>query len=208
MPPALLLLAHLAVAETGSPSSTGVFANHQLPSGAGLYVRWDPERSWGASLVVDTLADVSERLAFLLPQADPIMIGDMSRQGGGQLFGHTTHDVGLDVDIGLYLSGARQPFGGFVDVPPEQLDLAATWVLVRTLLNTGRVAYILLDQRHIRALRAHLLDELEMPRDLVDAIFPADGARPELEATRVRGIVRHAPNHRSHLHVRFTTKEE
>jgi len=116
------------------------------------------------------------------------------------MYGHRTHHAGTDVDIGLYTGQGEQPLGGFVDVKPSELDLEANWALIRTLLNTDRVSFILLDQRHIDRLRAYLLEDLDMPAELVDPIFPeVDKRIPWTE----RGVVRHAPNHRSHLHVRI-----
>ncbi len=181
-----------------SAAEPPLVAGHQLQRDDGLYVRWDQNNAWGSSLLVATLEHVSERMAWLLPTADPLMVGDMSRKGGGTLFGHKTHDTGMDADIGLYLADGTQPLDGFVDVPPAELDLEANWLLIRELLDTGNVHFILLDQRHIDALRAYLLDEKHYPADWVDEVLPSRGA-PVRWSTH--GVVRHAPNHRSHLHI-------
>ena len=196
----LLALTTVATADSVDPGEPPRFASHQLPMESGLYVRWDPRRSWGQSVLIDTIRTASEELAWLLPHADPLLIGDLSRRGGGRMYGHRTHHAGTDVDIGLYTGQGEQPLGGFVDVKPSELDLEANWALIRTLLNTDRVSFILLDQRHIDRLRAYLLEDLDMPAELVDPIFPeVDKRIPWTE----RGVVRHAPNHRSHLHVRI-----
>ena len=70
------------------PEVSDHVAGHQLPRADGLHIRWDPQRSWGASTLVSTIEDVSLRLAWILPEADPLVVGDMSKQGGGWLWGH------------------------------------------------------------------------------------------------------------------------
>jgi murein endopeptidase len=182
-----------------------VFAQHQLSRADGLLVRWDPANSWGSALLVDTVEQVSERMAWLLPEADPLMVGDVSRHGGGHLFGHKTHDVGLDADLGLFVADGRQPSGGFVNVRPTDLDVASTWVLVRELLETGNVQFILLDEHLIAALRAHVRNDVGLDPVLVDQIFPEDDSRIPWDT---HGVVRHAPNHRSHLHVRVARHDD
>ncbi len=198
---ALLALLTTAQADSVDQADTQLFAAHQLPREPGLYYRWDPTRSWGQQTLVETMRQVSEDLAWILPEADPLLIGDVSRRGGGRIYGHRTHNVGVDADIGLYTGNGKQPLGGFVDVNPKSLDLAANWAVIRTLLNSDRVAFILLDQKHIDELRAYLLEDLKMAVELVDPIFPIIDERLPWDE---RGVVRHAPNHRSHLHVRIT----
>lgn len=199
----MLLAAGLALAETGDNRQPAepLLANAQLQPQPGLLVRWDPARSWGSSLLVDTMTDVSERLAWLIPDADPLLVGDISRRGGGWLFGHKTHHLGVDADVGIFTTGGRQPMSGFKSVHPDDVDLEATWLLIRELVDTGTVHFMLLDQRHIDALRDYLIEEHGMAPEHVDPIFPIpDRTIPWSE----RGIVRHAPNHSSHLHVRIT----
>lgn len=201
----LLLLLAAATADELPPStpSAPLFATAYLPSGEGSYERWDWERSYGSWLAVTTLRDVTERLAWELPLADPILVGDLSRKGGGRMHGHKTHDKGIDADLGLYMRGGRQPLGGFVDVHPHELDLPATWAMIRALLDTGNVHFILLDQSLIDVLRTHVLVEEGLTPDEVDAIFPGGPVD-----WRRRGVVSHAPKHTSHLHVRITPPDD
>jgi murein endopeptidase len=172
----------------------------QLPDLPGLVDRWDARRAWGTPLLVDTVLDATERLAWEHPDWDPVLVGDISRRGGGALFGHKTHDLGIDVDLGIYLAGGRQQ-DGFLDVRAADMDVEATFTLIRALLDTGNVQFILLDQRHIDRLRSHALHEVGLSPDEVDAIFVPPSTRLGWDR---RGVVRHAPNHSSHLHVRIT----
>lgn len=175
-------------------------ANWQLPRADGLYERWDADRAWASAHVISTLQVVAERMALELPLADPLMIGDISRKGGGHMMGHSTHNLGIDVDIGLFMDDGRQPLGGFVDVPPQHVDVSSTWILIRSLIDTGQLQFILLDQSLIDVLRDYVLHEVGLDRDLVDSIFPPPTRRLNWAT---RNVVRHAPNHRNHLHVRL-----
>jgi hypothetical protein len=197
----LLFAAIIAAPAQAAPSDKLVaWAGAQLPDADGLYQRWDPKRSWATSYVIETLEVVAERVAFELPLADPLLIGDMSRRGGGRLDGHISHDKGIDVDIGLFMDDGRQPLGGFVDLRPSQLDVKSTWILVRTMLDTGQVQFILLDQGLIDRLKSYAINEVGLDRAEAEAIFPPRESKP---AWSEKGVVRHAPNHKSHLHVRL-----
>lgn len=196
-----LLLSSAANADNvPDPRASGFWAGWQLPTADGLYERWDPTRSWASQHVIQILQSVAERMALELPNADPLLIGDISRRGGGRMPGHLTHDKGIDVDIGLFMSDGEQPLGGFLELTPSQLDVRSTWILVRTLLDTDQVQFILLDQGHIERLRAYALGDLGLDAETVDEMFPPPLRSPKWSE---RGVVRHAPNHRSHLHVRL-----
>jgi hypothetical protein len=177
------------------------YAGHQLPQAEGLWERWDPARSWGTSVLVETLEQVAADVAWRMPEAEPLLIGDVSVRGGGRMPGHFTHQTGNDVDIGVFFHGGRQPHGGFVDVAVDEIDVAATWVLVSALLDTGRVQFILLDEHLIDRLRVYARTELGMDEDAIHEIMPPYDERLSWSE---RGILRHADNHKSHLHVRVT----
>lgn len=175
-------------------------ANWQLPPADGLYERWDPNRSWATAHVISTLQTVAERMALELPLADPLMVGDISRRGGGRMEGHSTHQLGIDLDVGLFMDDGRQPLGGFVEVQSQRLDVYATWTLMRAFLDTGQVQHILLDQSLIDRLREYVLYDVGLDKNEVNAIFPPPTRRL---TWAVRGVVRHAVKHKDHLHVRL-----
>ncbi|MEM6929305.1 MAG: penicillin-insensitive murein endopeptidase [Myxococcota bacterium] len=195
-------IAALAFASTAWGQSRPYYAGYQLPPADGLYERWDPRRSWGAQHMVEAMQQVANRVAFQLPLADPILIGDISRRGGGPLPGHQTHHLGIDVDIGLFMGSGQQPLGGPIDLLPHELDVASNWVLITALLDTGQVQYMLLDRGHIEVLRDYALEEVGLDLQTVDQLFPPRGTPL---VWRRRGVIRHAPNHKSHLHVRLTS---
>lgn len=182
------------------PSCKALKNGVQMPERPDLYAIWDPNRAWGSSYLVDTLVSAAQTVAWQLPDADPIAVGDLSQKGGGALHGHITHNVGVDADIGLYTADHRQPSAFFFeDVRPSMLDTEATWLLIRALLETERIDFILLDESLIRQLRAYLLREGILDQTAIDRIFPPTNTP---NAFQTDGIVRHATGHRNHMHVR------
>lgn len=184
------MLIFIATATAGGVSTL-------LPAEPGLHDRWDAGRAWGTPLLVDTLLSTFERLAWDHPSWDPPIVGDLSTRGGGPMFGHKTHDRGIDADLSLYVEGARTE-DGFEDIHPRRLDPHANWTLIKSLLDSGNVQFILLDQGHIDRIASHLVDQGYDP-GWVRSIFIPAGVHVPWSA---RGVVRHAPKHRSHLHVR------
>ncbi len=170
---------------------------------AGVLHVLSPDRAWGSPGLVQALQNASRLVAARFPDADPVVVGDLSSPGGGPLEGHKTHHEGRDADVGLFLGAGGQPEGGFVEVGPDRLDLDATWTLIQALLDHPDVRYLLLDQAHIDALRHWLSVERGMGSATLDAIFPAPGAPWGLTA-----VVRHAPDHSSHIHVHIGAEPE
>lgn len=80
----------------------------RLPQEGDDYVTWDPvndrvpNRAWrlyGTEELVRTILKVIREYRAANPGAPRVVIGDMSRKGGGPLDEHVSHQNGLDVDI-------------------------------------------------------------------------------------------------------------
>lgn len=172
----------------------------QLPEAAGLYKIWFPEKAWGTQDMIDVITVAAEEMAWMMPEADPIVVGDISRKDGGYLEGHKSHRGGMDVDLGLYWGNGRQHQQGFMVITPQQLDAQANWMLIRALLQTGKVERILLDRKLIDAIRRWAVVNGELTSEQADEIFPPRGT-PRVWA--LTGVVHHATNHKHHMHVRL-----
>jgi murein endopeptidase len=164
-----------------------------------LYTLVNPMNAWGSPYLTDLLVATAEELAILLPEADPILIGDISRRGGGPLYGHRTHNLGIDVDVGLYTTNGKQQITSFPELGKRNLDFEASWLLVKKLLDSGRVEFILLDQGIIDLMRAWALENGRITEAEAERIFPAPNT-PRLWERH--SYVRNAANHRDHIHVR------
>ena len=199
------------VAESAGVADTGVVGctdQHlhdgiELPGLPLFYTLTQPNHSWGTREMVDVLVDTSRHMRWLLPDADPITIGDISSKSGGPLSGHKSHQGGVDADIGIYLdNGERKGFQDprqFINPGPGGFDIEANWTLLTTLLDTGKIDMVLLDRSHILRLRAYALNAGLLTDEEADLMFPIEGSRGSWENV---GIVRHAPNHQDHMHVR------
>lgn len=191
-----------ALAETEDCSATWPFELAELPDMPELYRRSDRSRTFGSEALLEVLVDATARVAAAWPDADPVLVGDLSLSQGGPFPPHKMHDTGRSADLGLFTNDGVQPApGGFLPVAPEHLDLPRTWTLLEALLATGRVRFLLLDQAHIDRIVAWLRAEGWLAEDEIAQVFP-DPSTPGLWA--YEGIVRHAPDHRDHVHVELS----
>jgi murein endopeptidase len=180
------------------PVCTDGFLPHgvELPELADLLHRNDARRSWGTQELIDTILVGTQEVAWKLPDADPVFIGDMSRRQGGRLGPHIEHQSGLDADIGLFTEGHHQPAAYFEVVQPRDLDAEATFTFFKALIDTGRVGYILLDPQLISRLRRYAQQHTTLTASEIDAIFAPNGGD-----WHVKSVVRPASGHRNHFHL-------
>ncbi len=171
----------------------------QLPERPGLFTVSSSSAAWGTSLMVDTILRVAEEMAWQLPDADPFIVGDISHPRGGYFDGHRSHRGGLDADLGIYAKGAKQNPRGFQDLSTAEFDARANWIFIRTLLDTGNIDRIYLDQSLINVLRKYVREEEGLSAEEVDRIFPPSGT-PRVWA--MTGVVQHVAGHRNHIHIR------
>ncbi|MCS6799041.1 MAG: penicillin-insensitive murein endopeptidase [Myxococcota bacterium] len=78
-----------------------------LPPSASL--RWRNEVAttrWGTRELVALVEDAAEHVSRTLPGAQ-LVVGDLSRQGGGRFRPHRSHRNGRDVDIAFYMLDAQ-----------------------------------------------------------------------------------------------------
>ncbi len=159
------------------------------------YVRMRPKRSWGTPGTIRLLQEVYADFTRLHPTSVPGMVADLSREGGGHLRPHKSHQRGTDIDLSYYKVN-NEPMRGLEVVTPESMDVVKTWDLIRLFLNTGHVSAIFMDYKLQGALHAHLV-ALGYKEKLLRRIiqYPRKGQR--------KGILRDSPGHHHHLHVRF-----
>lgn len=171
----------------------------QLPELPELYHRMRPARAWGTPELVNLLVDTAAQVAFERPNADRIVIGDLSTRHGGTLPGHRSHKRGIDADLGLFFYNGRQHKYGFLEPVTDAFDLETNWIVIRTLLESGLVDRIFLDQRYLRPLRKHAVEIGDLTLEEARKIIVVDSK----ERWRT-GTVHHVPGHRDHLHVRVS----
>ncbi len=120
-----------------------------------------------------------------------LYVGDLSREHGGWLRPHRSHQSGLDADLGYYYRG---PATWYQRATTANLDAPRTWTLIRALIEGGNVDTIFVDRSIQGLLKAHVatLPENERPPE---GTFQSPMKRD--------AIIQHAWGHATHLHVRF-----
>ena len=186
--------------------STQVLRNGvQMPEQPELYHIRNPVEAWGTPEMIEAIVVASEEMAWLLPGADPLLIGDISLRSGGPLAPHRSHRSGIDADIGIFTTGAKQPVSvGFATITPANIDYETNWLFWSELLDTGLVERILLDQSLIDATRNWAISSGTLSEKEAHDIFPEHGD-PNL--WRKRGVFQHFPGHRDHIHLRVLCGE-
>jgi LysM repeat protein len=170
-----------------------------LPTHPGFEVR-RRERSFMTVDAAEHLMRAFDGLRERDAEAPRVLIGDASREHGGPLDQHRSHQSGRDVDIHYFARRCREVCGPR-HLRPEDLDADRQWRLIEPWLRGGLVEYVFID---------HALQE-----PLYEAARRAGATRAELSRwfqwprpPEVRfGLIRHVPSHADHMHVRFVCAE-
>jgi Penicillin-insensitive murein endopeptidase/LysM domain len=187
-------------ASIGAPWHGHLRGGAQLPPGEGYVVR-RPQRSWGAPHALRQIQQAIASVRAEFGDLHNLAIGDMSKAGGGRIDDHKSHQSGLDIDIGFYFQEVPGNYPADFARADEKLDLPATWALVTAFANLSErpdgVAVIFLDHRVAGRLYQFALDA-GVDQETLALMFEY----PHGRGAGV-GIIRHAPNHANHIHVRF-----
>ncbi len=187
----------------GAPWDGELAGGEQLAQGDGYRVR-RPARAYGASHVVDHLRHAIAEVRALYPEVHTLAIGDLSAEHGGTIAGHRSHQSGLDVDLGFYVTQVPAGYPDRFAAAGDDLDLQATWALLTAFARTADlddgVAIMFLDHALQRRLYtwAH---RRGTPEEDLEVLFQY----PRGKDTQV-GLIRHWPNHADHVHVRFNPR--
>jgi hypothetical protein len=138
------------------------------------------------------MAEVERRFAGTAP----VVVGDISAEGGGKLSPHRSHQSGRDADIGYYLLG-NIPARKFERMNEQNFDAEKSWQLLENLLRTGEVMFVFVDYE-----LQPLLYQAALGNGWADSTLAGVFQYPEGKSART-GIVRHSSGHADHFHVRF-----
>lgn len=177
----------------GRPDRGRIKKAVELPESPSLYTKRQAGGLWGSSHTIEQLVTGIANFRRDSGFEGELVIGALSRRGGGRFPPHRSHQSGRDVDIRLpLLPGAVSTH----DPHPAEVDWHAAWCLVEALHDLGTVNVIFLDiklqRRLYEAARALGVSHDEL-RELVQWT-PNSGREP---------IVRHSRGHTGHIHVRF-----
>jgi murein endopeptidase len=183
-------LASLGSMSFGTATRGGLLNAVYLPSD-NRWIPVDPTHAWGTAETIEYLLTAIDAVHAELPDSHPLFIGDLSRQRGGYLQPHLSHQSGKDVDVSYFYSRDEK---WYTRATASNLDRQRTWALVRALISRTDVQYIFIDRRVQRLLRSYA-EALGEDRGWLESIFDGIPGEP--------AIIRHEPGHDTHLHVRF-----
>ncbi len=187
------VLAELAPAEEERGT---LVVSQQLPAGQHYHVK-RPNLAYGTPHTVRAIQAAVSRYKQRKPKGPKVHIGDISREGGGPLRGHKSHQRGVDVDVGLVHKGMLAAETKFVDANSNTLDVARTWALVKAFADTAEVRAIFLDYGVQKVLYEHARKQ-GVSEQTLDELFQYPRGK-----NHPHGLIRHWKGHRNHLHVRF-----
>jgi len=183
-------LASLGPMSVGTPNAGGLVNGVQAVASP-LYSLVSPGSAWGTQETIDYLNVAVQAVHDQFPDTPALALGDIGARRGGPLRPHISHQAGRDLDISFYYrDGTRWYARGTRD----NLDFPRLWAFVRALIEKTDIDLILLDHGLQEPLKEYALTIGEDPA-WVSQIFQGKGA--------LRAIIRHAPGHATHLHLRF-----
>jgi LysM repeat protein len=185
----------------GLPHHGRLKHGERLPRHPGYVIR-DRDRAWGTRETNDAIIAAFDRVVGQHGRGKKVRVHDLSTRRGGRLSDHRSHQNGRDADISFYHRTACPSDGcGFRRLTPELMDVERTWTLLSYWLEHDQAKAIFIDYslqgalyreaRRRGANREQLHRWFQYPRGVG---FPL-------------GVIRHFPNHRDHLHVRFNCAE-
>jgi hypothetical protein len=180
-------------ASVGTPTRGSLIDGVELTPGDGIELAGDYH--WGTDSVVRSIERAVREVRRCHPGSPDLYVGDISREQGGWLRPHRSHQAGLDADIGFYYLG---PASWYERATAKNLDVVRTWALWRALVDGGNVDMIFVD-RSIQDLVKAYLAKLPASEQPPEGFFEKSKQSP--------AIVRHVWGHATHFHVRFLDPE-
>ncbi len=168
----------------------------QLLGGKHMHIK-RPRLAFGTQKTVGLIERAVGQYKRRHARGPKVLIGNLSRQGGGKLEPHLSHRHGVDIDVGYVLKGETLSTTRFQGVNADTLDPKRTWALVKAFLDTDEVSYIFMDYALQKMLYEHAKSAGASQDDL-DELFQYPRGRG-----RSHGIIRHWRSHKNHFHVRF-----
>lgn len=171
-------------------------SGRKLPESAAYEIK-RPHNAWGTKRTIKLIGQAVDRYQRETKGGPKLRIGDISREQGGKLDGHRSHQDGNDVDVGLVLSGKAASRMHFSGATTDNIDLERTWRLIESFLATGEVRFIFLDYAVQAQLYAWAKDH-GVGQNELDEFFQYPRG-----SGRNHGVIRHWRGHKNHIHVRF-----
>jgi len=180
----------------GRCSSGSLVEGEKMPPGPG-YSYGSRPNVYGANETITLLLEGFGRFRKKHPEAPMIVVGNLSRKGGGKLDPHKSHQSGRDVDLGYMHKAKLQPVTHMLATDESNIDVKLTWALIRTFLDTKKVTAIFIDYR-IQGILYEYLKKAKVSKRELTRLFQY----PRGKGTAA--VIKHVSGHHHHMHIRFT----
>lgn len=185
----------------GRPQHGRLVNGEQMKDVPGAHFR-RPLYTWGTNETVRALKAAIAEVRRKHKHAHDLVIGDLSRENGGFLAPHKSHQSGLDADIGFYFK--NQPKEGprvNLSAMSSALDHELTWTLITALAGpneeASNVEYMFIGYG-VQEKLYKWAQKQGVPQKKLDWLFQYPrGSRS------MNGLIRHEPGHDNHIHIRF-----
>lgn len=174
-----------------------LYNGSQLDSGDGYNVR-NELYSWGTPSTVKLIKYVYGEMAKLYPDGTPALVCDLSRQNGGPLKGHVSHQIGIDGDFTIYKKNNQASSMSTATI--SNIDIRKNLDFLKILYNTKMIQYIFLDYS-LQKILYESAKNYGWNDDMLSQMFQY----PRRPGSRT-GIIRHWRGHDDHYHIRFSNK--
>jgi LysM repeat protein len=191
--PAKLPIEALGSISVGRPDA-GVLVNGvRLPASADWVVT-APSHAYGTEETVSQLAHCAHEVRARFPGSPAVILGSLSKQHGGVAPPHKSHRTGRDADVYFF----RKPGARWYDAATrDDIDLPRTWALLRCFVSETDIDFVLIERKVQPWLEDYALEHGESSEWVERLFHDGPGAQ--------RALVRHAPGHVAHMHVRFVS---
>jgi len=152
--------------------------------------------NFGTEELVTVISKAVAAVNARFPNTPVMTVGDLSREGGGFLSGHQSHQAGRDADLGFYMADGRAR-RTFEVATPKSIDAARMWTLLEAMLASGELQYAFIAYPLQKPIYDYARDVAKVSEARLAYYFQY----PRKVSERV-GIIRHIPNHANHLHIR------
>jgi penicillin-insensitive murein endopeptidase len=188
-----------------NPQAVGFYAEGKLINdlffpfvGEGfLKVFRDRKRNYATDYLYSVISYGAKELQRRYPDGERVQIGDISKQGGGQLSRHASHQNGLDADLSYFRKDRREMdpegFGGFDEVfvkngkVTANFDVQRNYEIIKSYVSTSTVGRVFMDAQ----IKTKLCEYAESLNGLTD-----------LDKETLRRM-RPLENHKDHMHLRI-----
>lgn len=182
----------------GHPSAGFLVNGARMPAGDD-WVLTAPTHVYATTESIEQLSQCLRRVRAEHAGSPPVRLGSLSGKGGGKIPPHDSHRTGRDADVYFF----RQAGATWHEAATRQdIDLPRTWALLRCFITDCDVDFVLIDEVVQGWLEAYAIEAGEPSAWIRDLFHDADAGEDGREN---HAVVRHAPGHVAHMHVRFVS---